>query len=512
MLADARGGPGKSAVGVAMVTVGAVIIVEWLMVRGTVTSSRRKEGAVDWGHPTATRRARPDNNAAGDATTRAGAGSTLIAALLGFFMITLDAVAVNVALPSIQRGLGGGMSGLQWVIDGYTFMFAALLLSAGSLSDRIGARRAFATGLSGFVMASAACGLAPTLNVLVAGRLVQGATAAVIMPSSMALIREAYPNPARRRRAIAWWAMGAAVGTTSGPMLSGLLSLLTWRALFFVNLPVGAAALLMLARIRRSPRRPVPLDWLGQTTAVLAMGGLTYGVVEAGVAGPTEPRVLVPLAAALAALGVFIVAQLRGTHPMVPPDMVRTPTVIAIAIGFAFTVGYYGLPFVLSLYFQQVRGLSSLGTGVAFLPMMLIGAVLTPFSARIVERTGPRVPIVSGLGLMAVGSLALCAVPAGTPIPVLAMLLVLIGLAAPLVSPPLTAVLLGSVPATRAGTASGMFNTGRQAGGALAVAVFGTLLAHPNTFQHGMRISLLIAAVVVLATAATGLLLQPAPR
>jgi MFS transporter, DHA2 family, methylenomycin A resistance protein len=149
----------------------------------------------------------------------------LAAAVLGFFVITLDAVVVNVALPSIRHDLGGGITGLQWVVDGYTLMFAALLLSAGSLADRVGARRAFGAGLAGFVVASAACGLAPGLGALVAARLVQGAAAAVMMPASMALIGQAYPDPVKRARAVAVWAMGGSVAATSGPVVGGLLTL-----------------------------------------------------------------------------------------------------------------------------------------------------------------------------------------------------------------------------------------------------------------------------------------------
>jgi len=156
--------------------------------------------------------------AGGRAREAAGAGLALTAAVLGFFMVTLDAVVVNVALPSIRAGLGGGISGLQWVVDGYTLMFAALLLSAGSLSDRSGARRAFSAGLAVFVLASAVCGLAPVMGALVAARFAQGAAAAVMMPASMALIGQAYPDPARRARAVAVWAMGGAVASSSGPL------------------------------------------------------------------------------------------------------------------------------------------------------------------------------------------------------------------------------------------------------------------------------------------------------
>jgi MFS transporter, DHA2 family, methylenomycin A resistance protein len=441
------------------------------------------------------------------------AGFTLAAAVFGFFVITLDAVVVNVALPSIRSDLGGGMTGLQWVVDGYTLMFAALLLSAGSLSDRVGARRAFAAGLAVFVAASAACGLAPDLGALVVARFVQGAAAAVIMPSSMALIGQAYPGPVERARAVAVWAMGGAVASSSGPVLGGLLTLMSWRMIFVVNVPVGAVALLMLARTERSPHWNVPLDWVGQVTAVLAMGALTYGAIEAGADGLAASRVVTAFAVAAVALVAFLTAQKRGAHPMVPLDLFRSRTVtVAVAVGFAFVVGYYGLPFVMSLYLQQLRGLSALGTGMAFLPMMLIGLVLTPFSARLAERLGARVLITGGLGLMTAGLALIAAVPASTPIWALAVLMILVGLAGPLVSPPVTAVLLNSVPGHRAGTASGVFNTSRQAGGALAVAVFGALLGNQASFMHGLRTSLLLAAGVALAAAASSLLLKPPAR
>jgi MFS transporter, DHA2 family, methylenomycin A resistance protein len=308
------------------------------------------------------------------------------------------------------------------------------------------------------------------------------------------------------------WAMGGAVASSSGPVLGGFLTLVSWRLIFFINVPVGAVALLLLARTARSPHRKVPFDWVGQITAVLAMGGLTYGAIQAGAEGFGAARVVTAFLVAAVALATFLVAQARGAHPMVPLDLFRSRTVaVAVAVGFAFIVGYYGLPFVMSLYLQQLRGLSSLATGVAFLPMMLIGAFLTPFSARIAEKLGARVLITSGLVLMTAGLVVLAVVPSSTPVWVLAVLMVLVGLAGPLVMPPVTAVLLDSAPAHRAGTASGVFNTSRQVGGALAVAVFGALLADQATFLHGLRTSLLIAAAVAIAAAAASLLLQTRP-
>ncbi|MFB7600304.1 MFS transporter [Streptomyces sp. NPDC056160] len=431
------------------------------------------------------------------------ATATLAAAVLAFFVITLDATIVNVALPSIRAGLGGGITGLQWVVDGYTLMFAALLLSAGSLSDRIGARRAFAGGLVVFVVASAACGLAPALGVLIAARVVQGIGAAVTMPTSMALVRHAFPDAGRRARAVGVWAMGGAVAAAAGPVLGGVLSLASWRVIFWINLPVGLVTLLLLTRAPHSPTRPAPFDWIGQVTAVLAMGGLTFGAIEAGAAGFTAPEVLGALGLAVVAFAAFVAAQARVAHPMVPLELFRSAVVVvATGVGFAFMVGFYGLPFVFSLYFQQQHGMSALGAGIAFLPMMVLSACLTPFSARIAGWTGPRVPVVAGLVLLAAGSLTLALVPASAAVWLTALLLVPVGLAGPLVMPPTTALLLEHVPAHRTGTAGGVFNTSRQVGGALAVAVFGALLSGSAGFEHGLRVSLFLAAAVACVAAA----------
>ncbi len=424
--------------------------------------------------------------------------------MLGFFVVTLDAVVVNVTLPSIRADLGGGVAGLQWVVDGYTLMFAALLLTAGSVSDRIGARRAFSTGTVVFVLASTACGLAPALPVLVGARFVQGAAAAAMMPASMALIRQAFPDSAARARAVALWAMGGAVASSAGPVLGGVLTMVDWRLIFFLNVPVGALALWLASHTQASPQRAVPFDPVGQLTGVVAMSALTFAAIEAGSHGFGSATVLSAFALAAVALAGFVTAQRRVAHPMLPRGLFASRTVvITVVTGFAFMVGYYGLPFVISLFLQQQRGLSALHTGLVFVPMMLIGAALTPFSTRF-----PRKPtIITGLALMAVGLAVLGFTSASIPLWALAALMMLVGLGGPTVSPPATAVLLDAVPAQQAGVASGVFNTSRQIGGALAVAVFGGLLTHPDTFITGVRTSLLIAATVLATTAVLALLL-----
>jgi len=211
---------------------------------------------------------------------------TLIAALLGFFMICLDATAVNVALPAIGHSLHGATDGLQWVVDGYTVPFAALLISAGSVSDRAGARRVFGWGLALFTAASAGCGFAPALWVLIGSRVVQGGAAALTLPASLSLVRQAFDEPAARARAVAVWNTGGAAAIAAGPVLGGVLtSAAGWRAIFFINLPVGAVTLALAARALRSPRRPAPLDLAGQATAVLALAALAFGVISGGADG-----------------------------------------------------------------------------------------------------------------------------------------------------------------------------------------------------------------------------------
>ncbi|MGN6676960.1 MAG: MFS transporter [Streptosporangiaceae bacterium] len=436
----------------------------------------------------------------------------LAAAVIGFFVVTLDAVAVNVALPSIRHGFGGGISGLQWVVDAYTLAFAGLLLWAGSLSDRAGARRAFSVGAGVFAAASATCGLAPSLGWLVAARFVQGSAAAVLMPASMALLSHAFAEGPARAWAVGLWAMGGVAASTSGPLLGGLLTLVSWRLIFFINLPVGAAAVVLAARMAPSPRRRASFDWAGQLTGVAAMGALTYGAIQAGALGFAAPQVLAAFAVAVVSLASFLAVEARVAHPMVPLELFRSRNVsVPVGVGFAFVVGFYGLPFVMSLYLQQVRHLSPLATGAVFLPMALLGGVLTPFSARLAEGLGPRTVIGGGLTFMAAGLALLAVVSPAAPAWGLAFLMVLVGLAGPAVMPPVTAVLLNGVPRNQAGTASGVFNTSRQVGGALAVAVFGALLAQQHDLAAGMRTSLLAAAAVTVGAAATTGLLASRP-
>jgi DHA2 family methylenomycin A resistance protein-like MFS transporter len=443
------------------------------------------------------------------------ANVVLLAALLGFFVTALDALVVNVALPVIGRDLGGGMTGLQWVVDGYTLMFAAFMLSTGALSDRIGASRAFAGGLAVFTLASLVCGLAPHIGVLVAARMVQGIAAAVLMPASLALVRQAFPDPARRVRAIAIWTAGGAIAAAAGPAAGGLLTAAwNWRAIFFINLPVGVVGLVLLRRTVPSRQRPAPLDLGGQVTAIIGLGALTIAVIEGGARGYGAPEVVAAFAVAAIALAIFLVVESRHRHPVMPLGLFRLrPASVSVAAGFTINVAFYGTIFVLGLFFQRVLHQSPATAGLMFVPMTSVVAVSNLFvAARVISRYGARLPIALGQAGTAGGLLLLLTVTSHTAPVVVALLTIPVGLAGALAVPALTTMLIGTVAADRAGTAAGVLNAVRQVGAALAVAVFGALVADQGAFSIGMRICLVIAAAALAATTVAALVLLPRHR
>ncbi|WP_406133940.1 MFS transporter [Streptomyces zaomyceticus] len=414
--------------------------------------------------------------------------------MLGFALITLDSSVVNVALPAIGVDLRAGMSGLQWVVDAYTLAFAALLLSSGALADRVGASRAYGSGVVVFVLVSAACGLAPGLPELLAARAAQGTAAAVMLPASLALVREAYGDPGRRARAVSLWAAGGTVAVALGPVVGGALTTAwSWRGIFFVNLPLGLLALVLLTRVEPSVRRPVPLDLPGRLTAMTALGALTFAAIEGG----TEAWWALGIAGV--SFAAFLVVETRRRHPVVPLGLFRNTTVaVAVAAGSANSVAFYGMLFVFSLFFQQVLGLSALAAGLMFLPMTGLLAGVNILSAKAAARYGARLPIVLGQAVAVASLLGLLTVDAGTSRWAQALLLVPLALGAGFSLPPLIASMMEAVPAERAGTAAGLLNAVRQTAGALAIAVFGSMAA--ASMETALRASLLISAAFLTLT------------
>jgi DHA2 family methylenomycin A resistance protein-like MFS transporter len=412
----------------------------------------------------------------------------LLAIALGYLMVIVDATIVNVALPAIGRELGGGVSDLQWVVDAYTIVFAGLLLSGGSLGDRLGARRVFDAGLGLFTLASAVCAAAPSVAVLIGARIAQGLGAALLVPSSLALLRATYSKPRERARAIGAWGATAGIGAASGPIIGGLLvGLISWRAVFVVNVPLGIGALLLASKQLPSSgeRTATGFDPPGQLLGILALTLLTLGVIQ---------KQWWLVAASLPVALLFVAVENRSPEPMLPLSLFRGQMFSgATFVGLAINLGFYGQLFALSLYFQHVRGFSALTTGLALLPEGIFVALASMLSGRLMGRTGPRPPMLAGLLCGAAGFAGLIAAGQATPYVVLVAPLIAAGFGMAFTMPAATAAVIEDAPAEQAGIASGVLNAARQAGGALGVAVLGTLIAG-QSFVSGLHVAMAVSA------------------
>lgn len=282
-----------------------------------------------------------------------------LAVCLGYFVTILDTTIVKVALPSIRRQFGTTVSDLQWVVDGYALVFAALLLSAGALGDRMGSRRLFLVGLAIFALGSALCGAAPALWTLQAARVVQGIGAAVAVPTSLALLRHLYPDPAARARALGLWGGVAGIAAGAGPVVGGVLvSGLTWRSVFVVNVPIGLVAVLLTLRcVPEAPRQQErSLDLGAQCVGIVALAALTVAFITGGASGWTSPLLPGGIVLGVIATITFIAVERRSSDPMLPLGLFASPHFSAgNAVGFLINFGFYGELFLLSLFFQQVR-------------------------------------------------------------------------------------------------------------------------------------------------------------
>jgi DHA2 family methylenomycin A resistance protein-like MFS transporter len=436
---------------------------------------------------------------------------SLLAICLAYFLVILDATVVTVALPSIGADLGGGVTGLEWVVDGYTLAFAALLLTGGALADRLGPRRLFFAGLLVFAAASAACALAPSATALVLARVIQGCGAALMVPASLALIRVAYPAGRERAKAIGVWGAVAGVAAAAGPVVGGLLTdALSWRAVFVVNVPLAAVAVLLAGRFVPAappdPRRG--LDPAAQLAGTLALGALTLALIEAGARGWTAPLVLAAFAAAPVAMAGFAAIERRARAPMLPLGLLgNRPFAGACAVGLLINLGFYGQLFVMSLAFQQQRGFSAVQTGVALLPEAVLVALSSALSGRLTARAGtPRPVMLAGLTLGAAGLTALALQPASASYALLVVPLMATGSGMALTMPAATTASLEAAPAELAGVASGALNAARQVGGAIGVALLGTLAAGAGGTQAALAVA---AAAFVLGAAVAALAVRP---
>jgi EmrB/QacA subfamily drug resistance transporter len=410
---------------------------------------------------------------------------------MSLFIVGLDSTIVNVALPSIGHELHAGVSGLQWTIDAYTLVLASLLMLAGSTADRVGRRRTFQTGLAVFSLGSLLCSVAPGLGWLVAFRMVQAVGGSMLNPVAMSIITNTFIEPRERARAIGIWGGVVGLSMALGPIAGGLLvETVGWRGIFWVNVPVGIAAIVLTALFVPESRAPRArkLDPVGQVLVVVLLAGLVYGLIEGPGSGWTSGKILGCFGIAALALIALALYEPRRADPLIDLRFFRSPPFSgAVAIAICAFAALAGFLFVNTLYLQDVRGYTPLLAGVYTLPMAAMTAIGSPLSGRLVGSRGTRPSlIVAGLGI-AVAGLILTHVTTGTATIVLIAAYVLFGLGFGMVNAPITNSTVSGMPRSQAGVAAGIASTSRQVGSSLGVAVIGsaTISALHGPFRLG---------------------------
>ncbi|NKI45510.1 MFS transporter [Streptomyces physcomitrii] len=400
---------------------------------------------------------------------------------LSLLIVSLDNTVLNVALPAIQDDLDADVAGLQWTIDAYTLVLASLLMLAGSTADRIGRRRVFRCGLLLFTLGSVLCSLAPSLSALVAFRMIQAVGGSMLNPVAMSIITNTFTEPRERARAIGVWGGVIGISMAAGPLVGGLLvDSVGWRAIFWLNLPVGLLALLLTTRYVPESRAPRPRrpDPLGQLLVIALLGSLTYAIIEAPTEGWTSPVTLGLAALALGALAGLLYVEPRRREPLIDLRFFRSApfsgaTVIAVC-AFSALAGFL---FLSTLYLQHVRGLSALHAGLWTLPMAAVTLVCGPLSGRLVGSRGPRLPLVIAGLAMTVSGILFAAFGAQRSDAGLVAGYVLFGIGFGFVNAPITHTAVSGMPRAQAGVAAAVASTSRQIGQTLGVAVIGAVLA-----------------------------------
>lgn len=419
----------------------------------------------------------------------------LIVMCAGYFLVLLDVTVVNVALPAIGGALAAGPAALQWAVDGYAIAIAGLLLAGGTIGDVHGHRRIMLTGLGVFGAASLACGLAPGVAWLVAARFAQGVGAALLLPGTLAIITEAFPDAGARARAIGIWAGAGSTALPVGPLLGGLLvESLGWRSVFMVNVPIVVVAAIMTARLAPRDEHAAGrrVDWAGALVATALLTTVTVAVIA------ELPWLTGPAAVLLV---VFVVVERAAAEPMLPLAVFRTPT-FSVANGVAFVMNLctLGLLFLVTQYLQTVRHDLAVAAGLALLPLFLPLTLLAPYAGRVVARSGARPPMVAGLLLAAAGFAVLTLLDADSSYWTLLPALLLWGIGLAALTPAVVAAAIGSA-CGRPGFASGVNNTARQAGGAVGAAIFGAVAgsaSNARTFLSGLHLSGMASALLFL--------------
>ena len=420
----------------------------------------------------------------GTGTAALGSGKralVLAVCCSALFMVGLDNTIVNVGLPAIGQSLHTSVAGLQWTVAGYTIVLASLLMFSGALADRIGRRVIFQVGLSLFTLGSWLCSLAPSLGWLIAFRLLQGAGGAMLNPPALGIITNTFSRPAERAKAIGVWDGVFGLSMALGPVLGGILiGTVGWRGIFWVNIPVGLAAISLTALFVPDSRAPKArkADPVGQFLVIVMLGSLAYAIIQGPEYGWASPRIVAFFALSVAALAILLGYEPRRPEPLLDFRLFRSvPFASANLVAICAIAATAGFLFLTSLYLQDVRGYSALRAGLTLLPMPIMMAVSSPISGRILARRGPRVPFVIAGAALTLSTAALSQLSVDSGPLFLIATYGLFGVGAGMVNVPISNGVMSGVPKSQAGVASGMNSSSRQLGQSLGVAIVGSVLA-----------------------------------
>ncbi|MGV9777583.1 MFS transporter [Streptosporangium sp. NPDC003464] len=435
---------------------------------------------------------------------------------LSLFLVGLDTTIVNVGLPSIGAGLGVGTRGLEWAVDAYTLVLASLLISSGALADRIGRRRVFRLGLVVFGAASVACALAPTIGALVAARVAQGVGASMLSPVALAIVVNVISEPKERARAIGVWAAVFGVSMAAGPVAGGaLISAVGWRSVFWINVPVVAAVLVLTAVFVPESRaqRPRRLDAPGQLLLTVVVGCSVAVLIEGPHIGWDSPAAIAGYVIVAVSAATFGWVESRRAEPLVDPRLFRRPPFVAAVVGAVVVFIALSATLLLNtLYLQHARGMTPLAVGMVTLPMAIAATVCAPLSGVLVGRFGPRPPLALAGGFITAGGLCLVGIGDHTDLRLLSSAYLLVGIGFGFANAPITNTAVSGLPPARAGVAGGITSTARQLGSALGIAVAGSVVvdASPAHFAQALRpgwllvtgCGLIVLVVTLMAPAA----------
>jgi EmrB/QacA subfamily drug resistance transporter len=395
-------------------------------------------------------------------------------------VVVMDISIVNVALPTIHRDLHASEAGLQWIVDGYTLVLASFLVLAGSAADRVGRKRVFQVGLATFGIGSLLCGVAPSIGCLIGARALQGAGGTMLNPVAMAIVANTYPEPAERARAIGVFGSMSGLALALGPILGGVLvEGFGWRAVFWVNLPIIAAAIVCTALFVPESRAAHPrrFDPVGQLLVTAVLAAVVYAIIESRSLGWLSPLILGLLAVAAIGVAAIVRYEPRRVDPLLELRLFRSiPFSAAILMALFALCGFSAFLFVTTQYLQLVRGMTALNTAVSLLPIGLVVVLVSPRVGRWVGERGPRSPVIFAGSALTLGGLVSLSLAPATPVPALIAIYLLFGVFLAAVNPPITNTAVSGMPRSMAGVATGLASAGRQTGTTLGVAVSGTIV------------------------------------